>query len=410
MKLLIFGLNFAPELIGVGKYTGEMAAWLARRGHEVSIITTRPYYPEWRRTSGLKRFLWTSETWQGCQVLRCPLYVPKRVTGPRRILHLGSFAAASIPAAIRRLLDRKPDIVVAIAPALTVAPVALSLARSMGSKTWLHFQDLEIDAAFELGVIQRRGIAGWAMKMERRIVTSFDLVSAISPKMLDAVSAKGVAPEKLALFPNWVDMQRIKPLANSARLRREFGIGENQCVILYSGSMGRKQGLDSVIAAARRLDTEATSNVIILLVGTGPERAALELSAKGLRNVKFFPLQPEERLNELLNLADIHLLPQKLAATDLVMPSKLGGILAAGKPVIATVEPNSQIALTIDTAGIITPPEDATALADAIHLLVSDPERRRRMSEAALDIARTSFEAERILRGMEARLADLAGK
>ena len=99
-----------------------------------------------------------------------------------------------------------------------------------------------------------------------------------------------------------------------------------------------------------------------------------------------------------------------LAATDLVMPSKLGGILAAGKPVIATVELNSQIALTIDTAGIITPPEDAAALADAIRLLASDPERRRRMSDAALDIALKSFEAERILQGMEARLADLAGK
>jgi colanic acid biosynthesis glycosyl transferase WcaI len=396
MKFLIFGLNFAPELIGVGKYTGEMAAWLARRGHEVSVITTRPYYPEWRRTSGVKRFLWTSETWQGCHVLRCPLYVPKRVTGPQRIVHLGSFAATSIPAAIRRLVGGKPDIVAAIAPTLTVAPVALALARSMGSKTWLHFQDLEIDAAFELGMIQRQGIAGWAMKMERRVVASFDLVSAISPKMLDAVAAKGVAHEKLVLFPS--------------RLRREFGIGDKQCVILYSGSMGKKQGLDSVIAAARRLDTEATNNVVILLVGTGPERASLEFSAKNLHNVKFFPLQPEERLNELLNLADIHLLPQKLAATDLVMPSKLGGILAAGKPVIATVEPNSQIALTIDKAGLITPPEDAAALADAISLLASDPERRQRMSEAALDIARKSFEAERILRGMETRLADLAGK
>lgn len=410
MRLLIFGLNFAPELIGVGKYTGEMAAWLARRGHEVSVVTTRPYYPEWHRISGLKRFLWTSETWQGCQVLRCPLYVPKRVTGLQRILHLGSFAASSIPAALRHLVGKKPDIVAAVAPTLTVAPVVLSLARAVGAKTWLHFQDLEIDAAFELGVIRRRGIAGWATKMERGIVGSFDLVSAISPKMLDAVAAKGVAQQNLALFPNWVDMQRIKPLASSARLRGEFGIGENQCVVLYSGSMGKKQGLDSVIAAARQLDTVATSNIVLLLVGTGPERTLLELSANGLHNVKFFPLQSEDRLNELLNLADIHLLPQKRAATDLVMPSKLGGILAAGKPVIATVEPNSQIALTIDTAGIITPPEDATALADAIRLLAGDPERRRRMSRAALNIAQMSFDAERILQGLETRLAELANK
>ena len=98
MHLLIVGLNFAPELTGIGKYTGEMAAWFAARGHKVSVINTRLYYPEWKRPPGFAAWTWRSETWQGCQVVRCPLYVPQRPTGLRRILHLSSFGLSSIPA------------------------------------------------------------------------------------------------------------------------------------------------------------------------------------------------------------------------------------------------------------------------------------------------------------------------
>ncbi len=407
MRLLIIGLNFAPEPIGVGKYTGEMAAWFAARGHDVSVLTTRPYYPEWKKAPFPGRWLWRGEAWRGCRVVRCPLYVPGRMNGFRRIVHLASFALSSIPPSVLSI-KRKPDIVVAVAPSLLSAPVALALARLTGAKAWLHVQDLEIDAAASLGIVRHRRLVAAGLAAERWVMRGFDLVSAVSAKMLDAVATKDVAPERRVLFPNWVDLARVFPLAGPSAMRRELGIPEGHCVALYSGSMGQKQGLDCVIAAARLLVANSASSPLFLLAGAGPVRADLESAARDLPNVRFLPLQSEERFNEFLNLGDIHLLPQLLDASDLVMPSKLGAMLAAGKPVIATVPPDSQIALTIGEAGIAVPPGNPAALAGAVRELAGDANRRRAMGEAALRIARASLQAEPILAGMENRLERLA--
>src|SRR5262249_4840533 len=163
-------------------------------------------------------------------------------------------------------------------------------------------------------------------------------------------------------------------------LRHELGIPTDQCVVLYSGSMGRKQGLEHVIAAARILGENPAVSPLFLLAGAGPMRAELEHSSKAMTNVRFLPLQPAERFNEFLNVGDIPLLPQRRDASALVMPSKLLAILSAGRPVIATAPPDSEVARTIATAGVITPPENSAALAEAIAELAGDAARRQSMS------------------------------
>lgn len=407
MRLLVIGLNFAPELTGVGRYTGEMAAWLAGRGHAVSVVTTRPYYPEWRRASGFGRFLWSVERWRGCRVIRCPLYVPPRMNGVRRVLHLGSFAFSSIPAALTRAFG-KVDVVAAIVPTLLSAPLALAMARTTAAKSWMHVQDLEIDAAAELGIIANSRAIGAALRVERSIARRFDLISTISPKMVEALERKGIARERLALFPNWVDTSRFAPAPPSAALRRELGLPEAAPLVVYSGSMGRKQGLETVLAAARLLAADPAGSPIIVMAGAGPARAELEQAAVGLANLRFLPLQPEERFGDFLNLADVHLLPQRRDAADLVMPSKLGAMLAVGKPVIATVPADSQIARTIAGAGLVVPPENPAALAKAIGGLVADRPRRLSLGAAARRIACEEFEREAILARIEQRLIALA--
>jgi colanic acid biosynthesis glycosyl transferase WcaI len=192
-------------------------------------------------------------------------------------------------------------------------------------------------------------------------------------------------------------------------MRRELGIPEGSCVALYSGSMGRKQGLDYVIEAARILATNLRTSPLFLIAGGGPERTALEQRAGDLANVRFLPLQPEERLNEFLALGDIHLLPQLRNANDLVMPSKLGAMLAAGKPVIATVPSDSQIALTLGKAGTIVQPENPGALASAIEKLAGDPEMRRHLSKEARLLALRSFDATALLAAAESDLLRLCG-
>lgn len=411
MRLLIIGLNFAPELTGVGKYTGEMAAWLADRGHEVTVVAAPPYYPAWKIAPGHRRWAWRTERWEGCTVVRCPLYVPAKATGARRILHLASFALASLPAALWQLIGR-PDIVVSIAPTLLSSPIALTVARLAGAASWLHVQDFEIDAAIGLGLMNRSGAHRAAVAFERFLLKRFDLLSTISPKMRERLAAKGAAPERCHVFPNWVDTQLIHPLSGPNPLREELGFSAERPIVLYSGSMGDKHGLEIVVEAARRLAHEASPapSPLFVLSGQGPARDGLMTMARGLPNVRFVDLQPSDRLNELLNLADVHLLPQRSDVADLVMPSKLGPMLASGRPVIATVTPESQVAQALAGCGVIVPPGDTAALAAAIRDLMQAPEQRQQMGAAARRYALNKLAASSILERMETQLAALIGQ
>jgi len=408
MNIVIIGLNFAPELTGVGKYTGEMASWFASRGHRVKVITTQPYYPHWK-TPSRKRWTWRRERWQGCEVIRCPLYVPRSVSAGKRIVHLGSFALSSIPAALGQIAAGKIDVVASIVPTLLTAPLALGLARLTRAQAWIHYQDLEIDVANGSDFIGPSRALKAAQAFERAVLKKADLVSAVSPKMLEAIGQKGVCRDRLMLFPNWVDTSRIFPSAPPTEMRRELHIDDETCVALYSGSIGHKQGLECVIAAARLFADAGNRSIVFVIAGAGPARAELEQKAKGLPNVIFLPLQPEEQLNAFLNLADIHLLPQRRSATDLVMPSKLGAMLATGRPVIATVMEDSQVALTLEGAGLVVPPENPEALAAAINVLTGNADHRRSLGRRGLMTAKRSMEATVVLQNAEQRLLALPG-
>ena len=163
----------------------------------------------------------------------------------------------------------------------------------------------------------------------------------------------------------------IPLIRKAARSAPALNLAKNQLVVLYSGNMGRKQGIEILVDVARRL--ENAPHIQLVLCGDGAARPDLEQRAAGLRNVHFLPLQPLNRLNELLNLGDIHVLPQRADTADLVMPSKLTGMLASGRPVIATAAPGTELASVVGRVGVVVPPGDPDCLAESIKDLAADP-------------------------------------
>lgn len=395
MRILICGLNFAPEMIGIGKYTTELAEYLHRSGHSVKVITAPPYYPQWKIFNDYSSRSYCKELWREIPLIRCPIYVPKQPTSLSRIIHLVSFGLSSLPALFSQFFW-KPDLIFAVAPTLLSAPGGIFLSWMTGGKTWLHIQDFEFDAAFQMQMLPRKGILYFITHwFEGLIIRQFDRCSTISTSMIEVLRKKGVLPEKAILFPNWVDTENIYPMENPNPLRKEMGISDDKFVILYAGNIGKKQGLEIIVTAAKKLIN--FKNILFLIAGEGSHKKELVQKAAGVKNLMFCPLQKPDRLNELLNLADIHILPQRLNTTGSVMPSKLTGMLASGKPIIAMSSSNTDIFKELNGVIKLIPPEDPISLVEAIHDLSKNQLKRKKMGIYGRKYAENNLSKEKVL-------------
>jgi colanic acid biosynthesis glycosyl transferase WcaI len=409
MKILVQGINFAPDLIGIAKYTTEMCAALAARGHAIHVITAPPYYPNWAVPAPYNATRYRTETIENIAVTRCPLYVPRTPTGTRRFIHHASFAASSAVATFYYARRLRPDVIFAVAPSLLSAPAAYLAARLYGAVSWLHIQDFEIDAAFELGILSGHTARRLALAGERRLLGAFDCVSSISPKMIAHLREKGVDDERVFELRNWVDTTLIEPSDRRTCFRSALGIDAAKIVALYSGNMSTKQGLEHLAQAARWLAANCPE-VVLILCGSGPMRPRLAAQTAGLPNVHFLDLQPNAKFPELLATADIHLLPQRPEAADLVLPSKLAGMLASGRPIVAMTEAGSGLAAEIYGVGVAVSAGSGDALARAVARLAEDADMRDKYGQEGRRVALERWDMGAIIAALERRLEILTAR
>ena len=413
MRVLLYGLNYEPELTGIGKYSSEMARWLASRGHRVQVVTAPPYYPEWRIKDGHAGHRYRSDpcvSQPGLTVLRCPLWVPRKVTGRTRILHLMSFALSSGPALLWMAIKQRPAVIMLVVPTLVCAPAAILVGKLLRTPIWLHVQDFEIDAMHAMGIAHT---GGWtrhlALSIESWLMKRFDRVSSISPNMVSRLRSKGVHLHRAIEFPNWVDVTMISPQPTgrlSNPVRQKLNLPDDALVVLYAGNMGQKQGIEVVLEAARSLADHPRLRFV--LAGAGAALENLKQQAQDLGNVQWLPLQPLELLNDLLNMADIHVLPQRADAADLVMPSKLTGMLASGRPVVGTADSNTQLGEVLDACGVRVAPGDAPALAKALSALADAPDTRELLGAKGRQHALDHLSHTAVLTGFESQLRQVA--
>jgi colanic acid biosynthesis glycosyl transferase WcaI len=396
--------SYAPELTGVGRYAGELARGLVARGYQVEVVTTPPHYPGWYVRAPYRATRYCTEMLDGVRVYRCPIFIPKRASGLYRLLSTLSFGLSASPLLLWRILRTRPDVVLCVEPTLALAPAALTAARLAGAATALHVQDIELDAALSVGHLNLpKPVLKAAFGLDRFIRRRFDRLITISTTMAQTLVRKGVAADRVDILRNWVNTDQIRPLDGPNPYRAELGIAADERVCLYSGQIGRKQALDLVLEAAEALVGDRRFRFVI--AGDGPELPALKQRFGHLPNVLFLPLQPEERLCEFLNLADVHVLPQHAGVSELVLPSKLGGMLASGRPILVTADTESELAQFLGDAAVIVPPGDAARVVDGLLEMTHRPDtgKDQRVALARSISAVASLDAfDRSLRALRA--------
>lgn len=384
MKVLIYGMNFSPELTGIGKYTGEMAESLSLKcGHDVTVIASNPYYPAWEVNSKYNKHWYQSEkktqiNSASLEVIRCPLYVPKKPKIFTRLVHLASFSLSSLPILFSKIF-KKPDVIIVIAPSLLCAPAAWLFSKITGAKSILHIQDYEVDAMFKVCMKNPSRLFKVAEALERFILKRFDRVSTISNSMLKLAVKKGVAQEKTILFPNWSNTDTITPDSNHAYFREQWGFSDTDRIILYSGNIARKQGLSIVIDAAQHFHDQP--NIKFVIVGEGVDRESIQeqVKEKNLNNIFFKSLVPKNDLSMLLTMADIHLIVQRKGAADIVLPSKLTNILSAGGHILMTATPQTELGILASKypgIAVCVEPEDVKAFTNGLEDLLQQDTRQ----------------------------------
>jgi colanic acid biosynthesis glycosyl transferase WcaI len=367
-SVLIIGINFSPELTGIGKYTGEMVDWLTENNFKCSMVTAFPYYPYWKTQKPYKNLFYTRETLKNgrLNIYRCPMYVPKNPSGLKRLIHEASFFLSALVMVIYLLFKPKKDYIFCIAPPFHLGFLGLIYRFFKGGEIIYHIQDLQIEAARDLQLIKSDMAFNSLFAMEASIMKRVNHVSTISAGMLKKIAKK--TNKDILLFPNWVDTAAYCPLYDSTELKILWGFHEHDKIVLYSGSIGEKQGLESILTVAKNVESHPFIKFVIC--GTGPYKEKLMLKAKEqkLNNVHFFPLQEPHQFNNFLNMADVHLVLQKKSASDLVMPSKLTTILAVGGLALITAEPGTSLFETVNDnhMGVVIPSENLILLENAI--------------------------------------------
>ncbi|MCU0417254.1 MAG: WcaI family glycosyltransferase [Cytophagaceae bacterium] len=388
-KILIYGINYSPELTGIGKYTGEMGAWLATQGHQVDVITAPPYYPEWRIQSEYKNKWWHTEIRDRVRVHRCPLYVPTKVNGAKRIFHEFSFGCSSSVYWFFKLFKHYDTIFTPYPPLIIgVWPWLYRIFHP--STRWIfHIQDLQVDAAKELGLIKNKFVLSLFERVEKFWLSQATIVSSISEGMKRRILLKGISENKYHMLPNWADTEFIRPLSKAESLRSRLSIPLERKVVLYSGNLGEKQGVEILPEVAQLLP-----EYLFLLAGEGAskERLTQVIQDKKLTNVRFVPLQAYKDLPSFLATADVHLVLQKKSAADLVLPSKFITLLAAGATTVVTAEPNTTLYDIIykEKVAYLCPPEDPGTLASYIDAAMRQedpmiPKRARAYAEVNVE-------------------------
>jgi colanic acid biosynthesis glycosyl transferase WcaI len=395
MRVIVWGINYAPEITGIAPHNVSLCEYLHATGHDVEMVTTFAYYPAWRKSREDRNKLYRTDRIKGVPVHRCWHFVPERVTPMKRIIHEATFAFTST---LRILFLKAPDVYVVASPPLILGTAAWLVSSLKQAPFIFHVQDLQPDAAVGLGMLREGWFTRALYGLEAFAYRHALRVSSISPEILEAFRRKRVPEEKLILYPNSVELPDTAAIPEAGSFRRKHGFRPDEFLAVYAGNLGVKQGLEILLDAADSLRTQP--NIRIVLCGDGAERVTLEEKARQrqLANISMLPLQRGLDYQELLVDADVSLITQQSGSGNAFFPSKLLVTLAHLSPVVTVADEESALAKAVGDGGFganVSPGQPAE-LAGVLAEIARDPEKRRRWGRSGRTYVE-QFERSRVL-------------
>jgi colanic acid biosynthesis glycosyl transferase WcaI len=391
MKILLLNQFFPPDIAPTGQMAADLAEDLVAAGHEVSVLASRGTYlggePQDRRSN-----------WRGVEVHRVAATSLGKGTLAHRALDYGSFYAAAAWT-LRRLPPA--DVIVAMTTPPLIAAAALG-ARRKGTRLLYWVQDLYPEIAVAFGAIRGPALHTRAMaEASRRVMQASAHVVVLGEAMKERAVQAGASPGRVSVIPNWADGEVVRPVPHASNPLRAELVGGARFLVLYSGNIGRAHDVSTMVGAARRLADRR--DIAFVFQGEGDKRVELEQGTRGLPNVRFVPYQARERLAESLSAADVHLITLSPNVLGLLEPSKLYGVMAAGRPALYVGPGRSEVARTVvaERMGACLANGDVDGLVDAIVRRADDAEVGREEGKRA----RAAFDREYARRHRTARFA-----
>lgn len=379
LRLVVVCPHFAPDIAPTGAVMTRIVQELAALGHEIHVVTSLPWYRQHAIEPGWTGRIWRNEKTSWGSITRVHPFPGKTKRNLlRRAIGFGLF---SLFVGFRglRVGRGRIDGVLAMSPPLTLGLTGRFIATLRRTRLVFNIQDVFPDAAIQTKAITNPMIIASARWLERVSYQASDAVVLLSDDLLHNVEKKVSLSHRSALhvIPNFVDTIAITPQNRLTDYRRELGIGDG-VIVMYAGNVGFSQSIEMLIAAAR-----AIPNIDVVINGDGAARKSLQEMARDCRNVHFVEYQPIERLGEVLASADIHVVPLRAGLASISVPSKVYSILAAGRPVLAAIDVDSEIPRIFASsgAGITVPPEDAAKFISGVRWLVDQPDLRVEMGK-----------------------------
>lgn len=388
MRICFFNRSYWPDQAATGQLLTELAEDLvSRHGCETTVVAGRALHAGHEESHNPPpRGVIQLETHRGVSICRAygTRFRPRRFAG-RAANYLTYFASAALAGS--RI--HRPDVVVALTDPPIVGLAALHVARRAGARFVFLCQDIFPEVAALLEDFHNEAVNRTLDRINRHLLRRSDAIVALGDRMRNRlVEEKAADPARVTVIHNWADCEAIVPGPRENAFARTHGL-HDRFVVMHSGNIGLSQNLEVLIEAADRLRSH--ERIVIAIVGNGTKREALERAAsgRGLTNVRFFPYQPKALLHESFASADVFLISLKPGLEGYIVPSKLYGILAAGRPYVAAVDPSCELAVMArdHECGLLASPGDPAALAAAILAMHDDPAATRLMGQRARALA-----------------------